>query len=211
MPGRDYIPASDSAFRGWSEHFARNISADPSKFMLTAAQAASIQQAVDEFCEALAIASNEGMRNRTTVAVKDDARAGATSLLRKYAMIIKNSAGIDDDDKISIGVRPINPKRERIGPPTTFPLLKLLGSTPGRQMMRYSDSAMADSAAKPHGSTGIQLYIAVGDKKAAPRTEAAFHRMYTRNPVAVAFDENDDGKVATYYARWVSAKGDPGP
>ncbi len=211
MPGHDYIPASDRGFRTWAEQFASNISADPARFMLTAAQAASIQQAVDDFVAAFSIATNEATRNRATIAVKDDARVAATSLLRRYAMLIKNNVGIDDEDKIAIGVRPINPKRERIGAPNTFPLLKLLGNTPGRQMMRYSDSCSPDSAGKPFGTTGLQLYIAKGDEKSAPRSEAAFHRMYTRNPVAVAFDEDDDGRVATYYARWVSAKGEQGP
>lgn len=34
---------------------------------------------------------------------------------------------------------------------------------------------------------------------------------FTRNPIGVDFASKDGGKVATYYARWVSRRGETGP
>ena len=33
---------------------------------------------------------------------------------------------------------------------------------------------------------------------------------FTRTPVAVTFGAEDDGKVATYFARWAGRRGDTG-
>lgn len=211
MSTPDYIPPTDEGFRTWAEHFASHLSADPATYMLTPPQAASVQAVVDDYVAKLSVATDEATRTKASIILKDDAKEVATQLCRQYAMLIKENSGISDDDKVNIGVRPINPNREPIDPPTTFPLLSILGNTPGCQTLRYSDSYTPDSAAKPFGATGMQLYVAVTDAEAAPLSEALFQGMHTRNPVAVEFSEPDDGKVATYYARWINAKGEHGP
>ena len=121
MPSTDYIPRNDDAFRTYAENFAGIISANPALYMLTAAQAASIQGVVDTFVAKLAISSNENTRTKNTIADKDDARSVAETMIRQYAVDIKNNEGITDGDKLAIGVRPINPDREPIEPPTTQP------------------------------------------------------------------------------------------
>jgi hypothetical protein len=40
---------------------------------------------------------------------------------------------------------------------------------------------------------------------------AGFYGAFTKNPVAVGFAGTDDGKMATYFARWASPRGDVGP
>lgn len=207
----DYIPASDDNFRTFAENFAGNITAAPSTYMLTAAQAASIQGVVDVFVAKLAIAQNELTRTKQTIADKDDARSIAENLIREYAIDIKNNEGITDGDKLVIGVRPINPNREPIAPPSSQPLLNVLGNLPGIQSLRYADSNTPDSRSKPFGVTELQLFRGIGDAEGLPLAECQFFAKITRNPVEVPFSEADDGKIATYYARWANAKGQTGP
>lgn len=211
MPSTDYVPREDDAFRTWAENFATNISANPATYMLTAAQAASIQGVVDDFVAKLAIASNEATRTKTTVADKDDARSIAENMCRQYAIDIKNNEGITDGDKLAIGVRPINPDREPIDPPTTQPLLNVLGNLPGIQTLRYSDSNTPDSSAKPFGVTELQLFLGITDNGEATLEQSEFFGKFTRNPIDVPFDETLDGKMATYRGRWATAKGETGP
>lgn len=207
----DYIPGTDDGFRTWAVNFATNIGATPGTYMLTAAQAASILTAVNDYVAKLAIADNELTRNKQTVADKDDARAATEALCRQYAMLIKENAGITDGDKLVIGVRPINPNREPINVPMTSPLINILGNTPGSQTLRYSDTLTPDSRAKPFGASELQLYMAKTESENAPLTEAQFYGKFTRNPIAVEFSEADDGLIATYYARWASPRGEVGP
>jgi hypothetical protein len=210
MARTDYIPESDAGFRGWAIAFRDNICADPARFGLAAAEAEWIDHAVREFVEALAIASNRSTRTRTTIADKDDKRSIAESGCRRYAIDIKNNLGVRDGDKLSIGVRPINPGRSRVGPPSGVPQLKLVGMLPGRHVLHFNDSATPESRAKPDHVSDLQLYIALGDRP-LPRSAATFRRKYTSNPMRVEFTQADDGAVATYYGRWANHRGETGP
>ena len=108
-------------------------------------------------------------------------------------------------------MRPINPDRNPIEVPETSPLLNIIGCTPGAQTVRYADTNTPDSGAKPFGATSLQLFVAIADTAVDDPDLAAFHGAFTKNPIGVGFDAGDDGKMATYYARWASRKGDIGP
>jgi hypothetical protein len=211
MPSDDYVPHDDDAFRTFAENFVSGISSSPSLYMLTSGQAASIQSVTDNFVEKLAISSNEATRTRQTIADKDDSRSICESLIRQYAMLIKDNGGITDGDKINIGVRPINPNREPIECPQTSPLLSILGATPGVQTLRYADTLTPDSKAKPFGASELQLFVAIATTEPAPLADARFFAKFTKNPIVVPFAEADDGKIATYYGRWASVRGEVGP
>ncbi len=206
-----YIPASDEGFRTWGETFATNISADPGKFLMTPAQAASVQAAVDDFVAKLAISSNEATRTRATIIEKDDARSIAETLCRQYAILIKDAPGVADSDKVTIGVRPINPDRNPVECPQTSPILSIILATPGVQEIRYSDSTTPDSRAKPFGASELQLFVAITADGQGSLDDAKFLGKFTKNPVQVNFTAEEDGANATYYARWASMRGETGP
>ena len=207
----DYMPAEDAQFSLWAQAFAAGLNADPAKFMMSPSECASVQTVVDNFVEALLVANTESTRTKGTVAAKDDARSICKSLCRQYAMLIKDNTGITDQDKIDIGVRPINPDREPIDAPTTPPLLNVLGNLPGQQTIRYADTTTPDSRARPFGASELQLFLGVTEDLPAELSQCQFYGKFTRNPIDVAFDETKDGKLATYYARWASPRGDVSP
>jgi hypothetical protein len=210
MPSNDYIPRNDDAFSLYAQTFAQNLTDRPALYMVTPAQAAAVQGVVDDFVAKLLICSNEGTRTKQTIADKDDARSIAESMIRQYAIDIKNNEGITDGDKLTIGVRPINPDREPIDCPTTPPLINVLGNLPGTQTVRYVDADTGEKA-KPFGASELQLFRGVGTVENMPLAQCQFYGKFTRNPIEVAFDEADDGKIATYYARWASVRGDVSP
>ena len=166
---------------------------------------------MDEFVAALLVATTETTRTKPNIIAKDDAREIAETLIRQYAGLIKDNSGISDEDKVAIGVRPINPNREQIDCPQTQPLMNIISSTQGLQELRYADSTTPDSRAKPFGASELQLFRAISTTENAPLADAKFYAKFTKNPVVVTFDEADDGKVATYYARWAGPRGDVGP
>ncbi len=43
------------------------------------------------------------------------------------------------------------------------------------------------------------------------RSRLEFVSKFTKNPIGVEFSETDDGKMATYNARWASVPGEIGP
>jgi hypothetical protein len=209
----NFIPAQDPQALIWMQTFSAGISANPSLYLLSAPDAVSIASAVNGFDVALAASSDPATRTAVTVAEKDEARISAEQICRQYAILIKYNAGVSDPDKIAIGVRPVNPNREPINCPQTSPLLSVIAATPGVQTLRYADSTTPDSAKKPFGATELQLFRAIAPPS-TPITDpgaASFYGKFTRNPVGVEFDAADNGKQATYFARWASRRGQTGP
>jgi hypothetical protein len=206
-----YIPRPDALALNWMQVFALGIQANPALFMLLASDAAAISAAVDLFAAAFAVANDPATRTPVSVNSKDVARNSAEQICRQYAVLIKNNAGVSDSDKISIGVRPVNPSRSPVNVPESSPLLNIIGATPGAHTVRYADTNTPDKAAKPFGAVQLQLFVAVGTGPVADPSAAAFHGAFTKNPVGVAFDAADDGKVATYFGRWASRTGEVGP
>ena len=206
-----YIPATEANALDWMETFADGIAADPAKYGVSVADATAISSAVQDFADARAISIDPVTHSPVNVAAKDDARTSAEQICRQFASLIKYNAGISDPDKIAIGVRPVNTDRNPIEVPETSPLVNIIGATPGAQTVRYADTNTPDSGAKPFGATCLQLFVAIAEDAVDDPDLASFHGSFTKNPVAVGFDAGDDGKMATYFARWASRRGDVGP
>jgi hypothetical protein len=206
-----FIPSEDGLALTFMLHFATTIAANPSVYMLTAGDSTTISNAVNAYQTAYTTATNPLTRTQVTVALKDEARTTAEQVVRQYAALIKPNAGISDADKIAIGVPPVNPNRNPINVPASSPLLNIVGATPGSHTLRYADTTTPDSAKKPFGAMSMQLFVAVGTGPVASPDGAQFYAAVTRNPVAVGFDAADNGKTATYFARWADRKGAVGP
>jgi hypothetical protein len=207
----DYLPRANAGALAWMNAFSAGLSADPGAYHLLPADAASVAAAVAALAAAQSAAENPATRTRVTVNERDAARTAAERLCRRYAAAIKADVAVPDADKIAIGVRPINPARVRVRPPATSPLLNLDAATPGVQRHRFADAATPDRARKPAGAIHLQLFVATGDTAATDPHSAPFHAAVTRNPVEVSFASADDGKVATYFARWATRTGAVGP
>jgi hypothetical protein len=207
----DFIPAQDAQALGWMQTFAAGISSSPATYMMSAAEAAGVQSAVDAFAAAYADAIDPAQRTPVVVAIKDEMRNAAAQLCRQYAGLIKLNAGISDPDKIAIGVRPVNPNRDPIECPQTQPQLNVVAATFGTHTLRFADSLTPESGAKPFGASELQLFVAIGTAPITDPLEGRFYSKFTRNPLPVAFAHADNGKQASYFARWAGRRGDVSP
>lgn len=206
-----YISPRDSEALGWCQTFAAGLSSNPGAYMISVAEAAAIQLAVDAFASSYADAIDPAQRTPVVVSIKDESRNAAVQLCRQYATLIKYNAGISNPDKIAIGVRPVNPNRDPIECPQSSPVVNVVAATPGTHTVRFADSLEPEKRAKPFGATEIQIYVAIADEPVTDWNEARFYGKFTKNPVAVAFEPADNAKQATYFARWAGRRGDTGP
>ena len=205
------IPAPDGLALTWMKHFCGGIVADPARYFCSQPDCQNLLDVVNGYDRAYMLATAKPTRTSVTIDEKDVARAVAERTCRQYAGLIRSNSGITDSDKIAIGVRPVNPDRTPIYAPETSPLLNVVGATPGSQTLRYADSTTPETGKKPFGAVQIQIFVSI-DGAVVPDPEAArFVGAFTRNPVGVAFEHADDGKVATYFARWGGRRGDVGP
>jgi hypothetical protein len=198
--------------------FANAIARDPARYNLHENESAEISRAVDAFAKALAAAQT---RRIGTVRTKDEARRHAEKIHSKYYNLIKNDPNVSDADKVGIGVRPVNLERTPIHVPDRAPSLKVTGVIQGRHTLEYTDDGMhpllkdadapAGGSGKPHGAVFLQLYAAVGEGKKQKREDAREVGLFTRRPITVEYHEQDNGKQACYWGRWISRKGEAGP
>lgn len=209
----DYIPRRNTDLRDWAANFAVLISADPGVYGLSAPEAAAVQAASDAFAAANTAASDPSTRTSATVAARREARAALLLLVRRAAAIIRADDSVTAGQRAALGLTAPDGAPSPVPAPTTFPLIGVVGATPGRHELRFADSATPDRRAKPPGAIGLQLFCAVGDDPpgAAGAGAARLVGQYTANPIRVSHDPGEAGKTATYYARWVTRRGLTGP
>lgn len=211
---RKFIPESDSEFLAMAAAFAAGIAADPPRYALTSADAATIVRAVDEYKVAFWSAKNPEKRTVGAVKVKNQSRSAAAGIIRTYANSIRAHQGVSDDDRIAIGIPPRTLSLRKRPCPQSSPLLKFIGGETGRHGLRYSDSNTPTSRAKPFGAHALQLFMAISDYGLPPTrdpSKARYVGEYGRNPIVVNHNFEDGGKTATYFARWVGARNEHGP
>ena len=206
-----YIPSRDAELGQWATNFSSLISSSPGTYGLVAGDATTIATYVNAFTTALAVVNNPGTKTKATVAAKDGAKAAMLDIVRPYAQQVRNNAGVSNADKTSLGVRIVDLTKTPVPPPNSSPLLNVLAATPGEHELRYADGNSPDSRSKPLGAIGLQLFVAVAAGSVNDPAVAPFRAFVTRQPYAVSFEPADNGKIATYFARWQNAKGQTGP
>jgi hypothetical protein len=207
----DYMGSTDSQRLNWLNTFSAGVNANLATYFLSAVDGTTISGAVALFAAKYAVAIDPATRTKVAVQEKDEARNDATAICRQYAQQIKMNAGISDPDKIAVGIPPINETRTPRNVPDSSPLVNCLGATPGSHTLRYADSATPDRPAKPFGAQNIQIWVAIKETATVNEDEAQFYGAFTRNPISVGFAPEDDGKMATYFARWAGGDGQVGP
>lgn len=206
-----YIPSRDAELGQWVTNFSTLITASPGTYGLLAGDAAAIAAYVTAFTGALAVVNNPATKTKATVAAKDGARAAMLDIVRPYAQQVRNNNGVSNADKTALGLTIVDRTPTSVPPPTSSPLISVIGATPGEHTLRYSDSNAPDSRRKPVGVIGLQLFVAVASGAVADPAVAPFKAFVTRQPYGVTFDPADNGKLATYFARWQNRKGQTGP
>jgi hypothetical protein len=208
MANGGYMGSTDDAKRAWMQNLVAKLSAPMGVYMVSAADVSAISAAVDDFIAKLAVVQTPDGRNKTTTAQKNDARAGAIAICAQFVRLIKSNAGIDDAAKIAAGINPGNTLPEPRPCPLAAPGLSITAATNGAQTLAYSNPLEPTSRRKPLGAEGVMVFRAIADEPVTDIAQASFYRLFSTTPMPVFFDAPDNGRIATYFARWVGKRGD---
>lgn len=205
-----YIPSKDADFANWLANFAALITLAPAAYGLAAGDATIIQAAADSFAAAYLLATSPATRTAPTIADKTTERASAEATVRPYATAISRDTGVTDLNKTAVGVNLVTTTRTPVPAPSTPPALTLISATHGNQRLGYRDATTPTSKAKPFGAIGIELYRSVGIVSAVDPAQATYLGTVTKSPTDVPQAAGDVGKLATYFARFVTRSGPAG-
>jgi hypothetical protein len=111
---------------------------------------------------------------------------------------------VTNADKTALGLNLPNNSPSPIGAPTTFPLLSIVSAGPGTHELRYADNTTPAIRKKPAGAIGLQLFCGVATSAIVDPADCSLKDVLTTQPYLSTFDVADRGKIATYFARWVT-------
>lgn len=206
-----YIPTTDAAFKSWLQNFAQKIQLDPQKYSLAPADAQVIMDHYQAYAAAFDTVQFPDTRNSTTIGEKDAIRASAEASVRVYAQQIKLNKGLDNKLKLALGVHVDDPTRSPIPAPESSPLLMIVSAFSGVHHIRYADENTPASRKKPHGAKQLELWAHIGPNATANPDDAKYIGSFTKNPILNQLDPSAANMIATYFARWQTARGLIGP
>jgi hypothetical protein len=206
-----YIPSKDGDLDAWLDNFKTLIAASPTTYGLATSDATAISTAYTNWHAAYTTAVNPTTRTKLSVADKNQQKAIVLGVVRGYAATIRANLAVSDALKGGLGLHVRDTTPTPVPPPATFPTLIITEPMRGLQDLNAHDSTTPNKRGKPAGTAGLLLFRAVGAAAATDPAQATFLSFVTRTEYQSSFDPADNGKMATYFARWTNSKGEVGP
>ena len=154
-----YMPEGQAEFDVWLRNFSSHLSAEPSRYNLSQADAAIIRDVYAEWSAAYRSVLCPRTKTKVAVCAKNAAREMAEATIRPCAQIIANDRNVCPGDKLGLGLNPRKNNRSQIKAPRSCPLLAVVpaGSLLLNLTFQNSGSGVT-SRAKPPGVTHCQIY-----------------------------------------------------
>jgi hypothetical protein len=205
-----FLPIREAELDAWLANFSTLISATPTRYNLSPGDAAEIAAAVSAWHAAYQTAVAPATRTVTSVLDKNMQKKNVTAIVRRFAAVIRADVTIASADKINLGLVLRDTRPPRVNPPASEPNLSMTKMATGMHFMHATNGG-EESLRRPKSAAGLVVFRAVGDTPPSEPSEATYLGHFTRTRFTSSFTAEDRGKFATYFARWVNAKGEPGP
>ena len=145
---------------------------------------------------------------------KDAAKRALEREIRPVTAFVQGFQKTTDADRATIGITIKDTGGTPTAAPASRPLVVIDSGNRLTHRLRLVDESTPTRAARPRGTLGAEIYVAVVPPRGIPPADFAlykFVRTVTRGGAEVAFPSEQGGQTAAYLVRWVSATGEPGP
>lgn len=210
MP-RSFLPSTDAALLAWSRNFSLRISATPTAYGLTAAQATSYAAANTAYANAYDAAVDPITRTRGKIAAKDDARKAVEAAARMLARYVQADPNVTNEQKIDLGLTVRKSDLTPVPPPAMSPDIDFVSVT-GRTVRIRLHEASAARRGKPAGVKGATVFSHVGQAPPGDISAWKFEANTSKTILDVAFpDTAPAGSLVWLTAFWFNTKSESGP
>lgn len=186
MAFNDYLPARESDYQIWMKNFNAFISATPTLYGLTAAQATALDTLFINFNAAFNTATNNSTRTPSAIQAKNDAKVALTEEVRGLVKIIQAYPGTTNEMRVDLGIRVPDVEPTPVPPPTEAPQL-VVDSLMSRVLTLKIRNADEDSRGKPAGVAGATLLMHVGEDAPLDPTTWVFLMNTTKTTAIIDF------------------------
>ncbi len=208
------IPRPDGNFAAYANHYYEAVDKFYNVQGLDPADLTALKNALDAWNTAYpkhVAAQNAAEGARQT---KDAAKRALEAEIRPVTAFVQGFPKTTDADRATIGITVRDTGGTPTNPPASRPLVSIDTGNRLTHRLRITDESTPTRVARPRGSLGAEVYVALVEPNAAPPADPAsykFIRTVTRDRAEVSFQSAQGGKTAAYLVRWVSATGEPGP
>jgi hypothetical protein len=194
----------------WSLNLSTKITATPTAFGLTAAQATAYAAVHATYATALA-ACDPTLRNKSLTAAKNAARTALKTAASQTVNLVNGTPTVTDSQKISLGITP-RAKPTPIPQPSVAPGLDI-GSVSGWTVrVKLHDKALGSKRGKPAGVSGASVFSFVGATPPNDMASWKFEGNTGRTVVDIVFDtSNVPGAKVWLTAFWFNGRKQSGP
>ena len=181
-----YIPSRDADLSLFLVNFAALLTAAPGTYGVSAPNALTNQTNVDNFVDALALATDPSTRTTPTIAAKDLAKANAVAFARTLAMQVQAYPAITPELLADLGLTVRDTGRTPVPPPATYPILGVVSTAMHSAVVSVADQSTPNARRRPTGLAGCEMYVSFG--AAAPSTIAGMSYVGLQTKSAVNWD-----------------------
>jgi hypothetical protein len=203
-------PVKDTALEDFIANLVAKLTATPTAFGVTAADATALGALATDFSARLATATDPTTRTKVAVAAKNTSKLALLAKARQVIKLITAYPPLTPAQRAELGLNPKDPSPTPIPAPVTRPLLTV--EPDGG--LRLVDESMPENRRKPAGVRGALVFAKVApatDPAPATPDDARFALLATRAKVAVPLPPGSNGKTLWVLAQWYNERGELGP
>jgi len=205
------VPTKDSLLAVYAPNFSGIITASPTTYNVTTAQAAALATATDNFVDAYNAARAEGTRSKSLTATKTSMKIALLSLLRPMYGAIQASATVTNTQKVNLGIT-IRRAPTPVPAPSTEPVVTVVSVTGRTVKLRLRDAANPHRVGRPVGVASATILSYVGATPPAGIGAWRFEGNVSKTLIDVVFpDTVAPGALVWFTVFWSNRKDEAGP
>ncbi|MGC4032336.1 MAG: hypothetical protein QM754_11510 [Tepidisphaeraceae bacterium] len=204
------LPKTDNGLLSFALNFKTLITAAPTTYGLTAAQATAYGTVVTTYANALA-ACDPGIRSATAVAAKNTARDALKLASDQTANLINGTPSVTDAQKVALGIPP-RAKPTPIPAPSTPPSVEIISVSGWNVKVGLRTSSTDAKRRKPAGVAGATVMSYVGPTPSNDMSKWKYEGMSGKTIVEVTFPITvPPGSQVWLTAFWFNNRKQTGP
>ena len=205
------VPTKDSLLAVYAPNFSGIITASPTTYNVTTAQATALATASDNFVDAYNAARAEGTRSKSLTATKTSMKIALLSLLRPMYGAIQASATVTNTQKVNLGIT-IRRTPTPVPAPSTEPVVTVVSVTGRTVKLRLRDAANPHRVGRPVGVASATILSYVGATPPAGIGAWRFEGNVSKTLIDVVFpDTVAPGALVWFTVFWSNRKDEAGP
>jgi hypothetical protein len=212
MASTDYLPSREAELVTWTQTFSTLISAAPTSYGLSAAQATAFATLKTNWVNTYNTANSLGTRTSSAVAAKNTAKAAVIANARLLVRIVQATPTVTDAQKTDLGITVRDSEPSPIPPPATAPDIDIISVISNTVRIRLHEAGDSSRRGKPAGVAGAAIFSYIGTTPPPLESDWTFEGLTTLTQIDINFPaETPAGSQVWLTAFWRNPRDQSGP